>query len=414
MDVSGVQGDGEDRVRRTDGTSIENRKSSTQQSATSNGGAFGVTKRQADAIRSVLFVTRCFPPTTGGMERFASDLHQAVSEKTDITLLSWGGSKKALIFVLPYFFVRSFWLLLTKRIDVIHAQDGVVSIVCMPLKWIFKKPVVVVIHGLDVTYKNSLYQRLIRWSLSRADAVACISGAAKAEVISRGITEAKVRVIPVGITDDLFIDNKQLARQKASEFVPGLQPKTKLLLTSGRLVERKGVDWFVANVMPKLVEKHPEVLLAVSGEGAWRPQVEAAIENNGMAGNVIMLGRTSDEQLKLLYNAADCFVMPNVIVPGDMEGFGRVLLEAALCKVPVVASGIEGIVDAIIDGKNGTLVQEREASEFIRVILEVIETPKLAQKQGKDARTYTLDHYGWPTIAEQYLKVYTKIQKVQP
>ena len=204
-----------------------------------------------------------------------------------------------------------------------------------------------------------------------------------------------------------------MARQKVSKFVPGLQQKTKLLLTSGRLVERKGVDWFVANVMPQLAEKHPDVLLVVSGEGAWRPQVETAIEKNGMAGNVIMLGRTSDEQLKLLYNAADCFVMPNVSVPGDMEGFGRVLLEAALCKVPVVASGIEGIIDAVIDGKNGTLVQEREASEFIRVILEVVETPNLAQKQGKDARTYTLDHYGWPTIAEQYLKVYTKIIKAK-
>jgi glycosyltransferase involved in cell wall biosynthesis len=346
------------------------------------------------------------------MERFAKDLHDSLSQKTDINLLSWGGSKLALFFVLPYFFLKSFWLLLTKRIDIIHAQDGVVSIVMFPLSMIFRKPLVVVIHGLDATYKSKLYQSLIKWSLSRADKIICISGAAKAEILKRGFDETKIQVIPLGITDDLHGD-KSNAKELVRQFVPKFSGNQKIILTSGRLVERKGVDWFINNVLPGVIKQQPETLLLVSGEGPWRERIQESIEQSTMDEYVVLLGRTSDEQLKNLYNGADCFVMPNVTVEGDMEGFGRVLLEAALCETPVVASGIEGIVDAIVDGKNGTLVQEGEAPEFIRVILEILENPKLAQEQGKQARAFTLDNYNWSTIAERYVTAYTEVERTK-
>lgn len=393
MDVSGVQKDDEERVRRTEDTESESHKQQTQQST---------------AQHRILFVTRCFPPATGGMERFASDLHEAISKKTDTALLSWGGSKIALFIVFPYFFLKSFWLLLKNHIDIIHAQDGVVSIVMFPLSRIFKKPLVVVIHGLDVTYKSKLYQSLIKWSLSGADQIICISGAAKAEILKRGFDESKVQVIPLGITDDLQGDRNS-AREQVRQFDPKFSGPQKIILSSGRLVERKGVDWFIKNVLPGIIKQQPETLFLVSGEGPWRERIQESIDQSAMNEHVVLLGRTSDEQLKDLYNSADCFVMPNVVVDGDMEGFGRVLLEAALCETPVVASGIEGIVDAIVDGKNGTLVQEREASEYMRVILEILENPKQAQELGKQARVFTLHNYNWSTIAQRYMTAYTEV-----
>lgn len=357
-----------------------------------------------------LFVTRCFPPATGGMERFAKDLSSAVSEKSDVTILSWGGSKAALLVVLPYFFIRSLWSLIKQQVDVLHAQDGVVSIVLAPLARIFNKPMVVVIHGLDVTYQNTLYQSLIRRSLHHAKTVICISNAAKEAVLKRGVNARKVQVIPLGITDDLFMNDKTRARAEVEKFAR-VSKDAKLLLASGRLVERKGVDWFIAEVLPLIIKKQPETVLLVSGEGPWRTKIETVVEEQGLANSVRLLGRTTDEQLKYLYNACDCFVMPNVIIAGDMEGFGRVLLEAALCAVPVVASGIEGIVDAIRDGKNGQLVGPRQAKEHTKAILEIIGNPTRARKIGAQARSYTLRHYSWPVIAESYVDVYRNVAK---
>jgi len=354
----------------------------------------------------VLFVTRCYPPATGGMERFAHDLHGAISKKTDTLLLSWGGSKKALVFVMPYFFVRSFWYLLRGKVDVIHAQDGVVSILLASLAMLFKKPLVVVIHGLDVTYKSGLYQKLIKWSLGRAKGVVCISSAAKAEVVGRGIDAEKVVVIPLGITDEQFMDDKKRAKAEVQKFVPKLQPNTKLILSVGRLVKRKGVDWFVTHVLPSVAENNPDVLFVVSGEGAWRPSIEAAIETSNMQDHVLLMGRSSDEQLKYLYNAADCFVMPNITVPGDMEGFGRVLLEAALCETPVVASGIEGIVDAIIDNQNGVLLPELDDQQYVKTVLDILNNVNESSKAGVVARKYTLAHYNWQAISDRYVELY--------
>lgn len=359
--------------------------------------------------RTVLFITRCFPPATGGMERFAKDLSDELGKTNKLNLLEWGGSKLALFVVLPYFFIRSAWILATSKIDIIHAQDGVVSIMAMPLKVIFRKQMVVVIHGLDITFKNPLFQFLIKRSLGHAEEVLCISSAAKDEVIRRGISPDKVHVIPLGVTDELFMGDKKKARLSVMESIPGVHGDTKILLSVGRLVERKGLAWFIKNVLPSIVKIEPNALLLISGDGPMRESIEQAIDDTGLSGFVHLLGRASDEMLKDLYNAADCFVMPNISVTGDMEGFGRVLIEAALCEVPVVASGIEGIVDAIHDGKNGTLVPTSSPKAHADAINVILSDAKKATQLGKAAREYSIKTFSWPVIAAQYNTYYDQL-----
>lgn len=344
------------------------------------------------------------------MQRFAHDLHAELKSKVELHTLSWGGSNLMLFLVLPYFFIRSLLLLLTGKVDIIHAQDGVVSILLTPLAWLFRLPMVVVIHGLDVTYKLGLFQWLIRWSLNSAAQVICISGAAKDEVIARGVSEDRVTVIPLGVTDDIYTNDRPAAREFLDTEYPELQGKH-VLLSSGRLVKRKGIEWFIRNVLPVITESEPNTMLVISGEGDARSAIEVAITETKMEDNVMLLGRTSDELLHVLYNAADCFVMPNIVVPGDMEGFGRVLVEAALCEVPVVASGIEGIVDAIHDGKNGTLVPTEDALAHAQAILSVLQNTNASQKQSRIAREYSLKTFGWSEIVKQYLQVYKQTEK---
>src|SRR4051812_13583006 len=106
----------------------------------------------------VLFITRKFPPSTGGMERFAFELSAALADEADVSLVKWGGSKKWLPLVLPYLAVQAAWRLLQGGIDVVHAHDGVVA----PIGWLlarcFGKPYTVVIHGLDITHPTWIYQ----------------------------------------------------------------------------------------------------------------------------------------------------------------------------------------------------------------------------------------------------------------
>ncbi len=90
--------------------------------------------------------------------------------------------------------------------------------------------------------------------------------------------------------------------------------------------------------------------------------------------------------------------MPNILVKGDMEGFGIVAIEASSCGLPVIASNLEGIKDAVINGKTGWLVQPYNSKEFIRKI----ESKPISIKT---VRSTTINKFNWDKIALNYLEV---------
>ena len=168
-------------------------------------------------------------------------------------------------------------------------------------------------------------------------------------------------------------------------------------MTSGRLVKRKGVEWFVSNVMPKISKDY---VYLISGEGEEGESIRKSIEKNKLEDRVFMLGRTSHELLKLLYNAGDVFVMPNIHVEGDMEGFGIVMLEANSVGLPVVASKIEGIKDALKDKVTGLFAEEKNTDDFIRKIKE-------AEKLNKNKMIEEVNrNFDWNEIAREFVGVW--------
>jgi phosphatidyl-myo-inositol dimannoside synthase len=93
--------------------------------------------------------------------------------------------------------------------------------------------------------------------------------------------------------------------------------------------------------------------------------------------------------------------MPNVVVAGDVEGFGLVALEASVAGLPVVAARLQGIVDAVHDGGNGELVDSGDAAGFARAVLGA-----LARSPAERAamREYTVAHFSWRAMADAYDK----------
>jgi phosphatidylinositol alpha-1,6-mannosyltransferase len=106
--------------------------------------------------------------------------------------------------------------------------------------------------------------------------------------------------------------------------------------------------------------------------------------------------------LKLL-RGAGLFVMSNIRVAGDIEGFGVVMLEAGMCGLPTVAAGIEGIRDAIHDGRNGVLVPSGDPEAFAAAILGFHEDRAALAAASERARSFTKSAFAWPVIADQYV-----------
>jgi phosphatidylinositol alpha-1,6-mannosyltransferase len=160
----------------------------------------------------------------------------------------------------------------------------------------------------------------------------------------------------------------------------------------------------VENVLPKIIEGDKDCVYLIAGKGIYQRKVREATERRSLKNHVLMLGQVNNEILRYLYNVSDVYVMPNVPVKGDIEGFGLVALEAASCGLPVVASKLEGIEDAIKNGENGFLVDHSDIQGFVDTITKLLANDEERGEFGKRAREFSLENYHWRGIACRYLE----------
>ncbi len=332
------------------------------------------------SVRRALFVTRKFPPSVGGMETLAEQTHRALQEHVETILLSLGRSQRHLIWFAPFALLRTFLLLLGARVQHVICGDALMFTLLRPALLVHPPKTTVMVMGLDLTYPNALYRRAARATLRRADRVVAISGATAREAERLGVRPSRLAVLNPGLDIPPANDEKAAVRARLCERLE-LDPSSFLLLTLGRLIERKGVDWFIGHVLPQLP---PQAFYLVAGTGPSITAIDAAIEKANIGGRVRLLGSSDHARRELLLRGADLFVMPNVPVPGDMEGFGLVAIEAALRGTPVVASRLEGITDAVVEGRTGYLCQPREAAEFVHRIEQLMsDRDELASMSGQ-------------------------------
>lgn len=310
-------------------------------------------------------------------------------ENTNVQIIAWHGHR----LLSPLFILSCLPTVVmnASSADVIHLGDPMLSFVGWIIKNIFHKPVAVTVHGLDITYPNFLYQLYLYLFFRHFDLYLPIS------TYVAGLLSVR-KIIPIKIIhpaiDDVYY-NPFMQRASLDEIVGQKTADKKILLTTGRLVARKGHAWFIEHVLPKLPAN---VLYIVAGSGPEKNRVEQVAQNAGVKEKVLMLGRVSEEHLKIVYNTADVFIQPNVKVTGDVEGFGLVLLEAALCNLPIFASNIEGISDAIIDGQNGRLLPAENAEAWVQELNTFLTNPQ----HSVSARNYTLEHFNWDKTTEQF------------
>jgi phosphatidylinositol alpha-1,6-mannosyltransferase len=266
----------------------------------------------------------------------------------------------------------------------------------------------VTVHGLDVTYANPVYQALLRLSLRSITHVVPISQAALQACVRRGVSPTRCTVIPPGI-EPIRLADRAIAKARLAAWLDKLLADAPILLGVGRLVRRKGFAWFVEQVLPVVRAEIPSVRLVIVGDGPERDAIVETARRSGVQENVLLVGRVNEVDLQLCYAAADIFVMPNVRIEGDVEGFGLVALEASIAGLPVIAAGHEGIRDAIHDGQNGRLIPPEDASAFSEALVGFIRNPIERQRLARQGASYTGQVFSWGAMAERYLALYDRL-----
>jgi phosphatidylinositol alpha-1,6-mannosyltransferase len=286
------------------------------------------------------------------------------------------------------------------KADVILFSSMVTASLAFFIRSRISVPMVTINHGRDVTLPVGIYQWFVPRIFASLDGVISVSRATRDECIKRGMDPEKGISLPNGFDFrklSSFPDKKESRNRLQQNFRIPLDHNF-MLLTVGRKVKRKGHEWFIREVMPKLDK---EVVYVTVGDGPEYDSIRRAAESSGFGDRIFLLGRQPDEVLKQAYAAADLFVMPNIPVEGDMEGFGIVLLEANMARTPAVAADLEGIKDVITQGENGFRVPTMDADQFAEKVHSLLNN-KL-EHLSEQTRSYVQEQFSWEHVAQQYI-----------
>jgi glycosyltransferase involved in cell wall biosynthesis len=270
----------------------------------------------------------------------------------------------------------------------VHLGDAALA----PLGWLVRSlcpeaRLTLTACGLDVVYPRAWYQWLIVRSLPAFDVVHCISAATAREVSVRGAPRERIVVLPCGLWPQNL---PPLRRYRGASGVE--------LLSVGRLVHRKGFAWFLEHVFPRLREEFPEAHYTIVGRGPEEELITKIIHDHGLTSSVTLRTSASDGERDALYESADLLVVPNVEVPGDMEGFGIVCIEAAARGLPVVAARSGGLPDAVVEGVTGMLFRAGDSADAESTVRAALQSPLDPAAVAFAARRT----YDWNVLRERY------------
>jgi phosphatidylinositol alpha-1,6-mannosyltransferase len=348
------------------------------------------------------------------MQRVATELHAVLRARDDVevrTVALRSSSKWFQLKSIP--FLTSLTMRLGRETEAFGADAILFTGMLTALPLLVAGPrlkrkgvrLAAIAHGLDVTDPNRAYQAAVRRLRDSIDIVMPVSHATGEELIARGWPRQKVKVVPNGIDLDRFEGIATVRPEARDVQIAGATPPPQdalLLVAVGRQVRRKGFSWFIENVMPRLPE---DVFFWLAGDGPERENIAAAIQRGGLQHRVRCLGRISEAELTELYRCGHLFVMPNISVPGDMEGFGVVMLEAGACGLPTLAADLEGIRDVIREGVNGWLAAPGDADAFCERIHALVNDRAQLRTVGGQASAYVSSAFSWEQSAERYLEL---------
>lgn len=346
-----------------------------------------------DTCAKAILVTRNFPPLEGGMERLNLRLFMALSEQWQMLLI---GPKDASRFIpeharvsevrvapLWWFMLSGFVRCVANAIRIrpvfILAGSGLMAPAAYFAAKFSRSTSIVYLHGLDLVVDNRIYQYFWLPLIRRCDHVLVNSQSTARIAVAKGVSADKIELLPPGT--DIPVLNNEKARNFRVDL--GLQD-AKILLAVGRLTARKGIAEFVGSCLPEIVLSFPNVVLLIIGSeashalagsgGNEKLRIQTRAAEVGVADNVVFLGRCDDEMLSAAYQAADVHVFPVQQLPGDVEGFGMVAVEAAAHGLQTVAFAVGGVSESVENGVSGDLIAAGDYDQFTKRILRRLAT----------------------------------------
>ncbi len=285
---------------------------------------------------------------------------------------------------------------------VLHCGHVNAAIAARKLKRRYGTPYLLWTHALEIM--DEWLRASILPAMLDADLVTTNSEFTSAFVASTGVPQSRIVKIRRGADPTHFrpgLDCRELAQRLGVSGRP-------TLVTVARIVKAnryKGHD-VVLRALATVKRAVPDVAYVIVGEGDDLVYLDGLARESGVRENVIFAGRVSDEELPLLYNVCDVFIMcsrEDRTRRGILaEGFGLALLEASACGKPVIAGRSGGVPDAVQDGITGLLVNPLDSEAVAAASIKVLQEPGLANTMGENGRKWVETEMNWTRSADEF------------
>ena len=278
--------------------------------------------------------------------------------------------------------------------DVLHSHGyraDIIAMVVRPLtRGVPRWTSVITVHGfLRTSFGLRVLSRLNECVLRWADVVIAVSSAETRRLTQ--LLRRPVVFVPNGVARVELVPRAQAVAKLGSD------PSRRLVAFVGRLSPEKRPDLFV-DMAAIVAREYPDTDFVVIGSGSLLCETqERAAATTGA--RVLFAGLVSN--VASLMGAIDVFVCPS-----DTEGTPRVVIEAMLAGVPVVATRVGGVPDLIGDGRTGVLVEPDSPAAVAAAVTRLLGDDARSGVIGERARAYALDRFSVEYMADRVSEAY--------
>lgn len=240
-----------------------------------------------------------------------------------------------------------------------------------------------------------VYFNIQRWLSKKIDYYIPLSDSIKEIYISAGFPKDKFIIVP-NMLDPTFlkiVNNCDVKKYNSSH-------KHKVILYVGNLNIEKGVDVLI-NSFSKLSIFNIE--LWIVGTGIHESKFKKMAKESPKKDFIKFFGFTEYEKLPSFYKAADVFVHPCI----RPEAFGRTIIEAMVCKLPIITSDV-GAPPKIV-GDSGLIFKTGDSNQLTQRLEQILNDDKLRKRLIDSAFSKAMSEYSDIKIVDKVIMVYSKL-----
>lgn len=274
-------------------------------------------------------------------------------------------------------------LIRREKADLIHAHMNRGAFYAGWAGRLTRTPWVVTAHSMDVAKRYESSSRII-----------AVSQAVHHSLLDSHYAASLIRTVHNGVPDYAAVPSQTTSQVRKDLGLDGFNVITMV----ARFDKIKGQD-IALQALATLKNRSWILLLVGSLEPAWAGKMQQLAADLGIADRVRFYGHSDD--VASLYACSDI-----LIAPSRREALSLTLLEAVAFSLPIVASRVDGIVEAVADGESAFLIPVEDASALAENLCKLLDDASLRARMGRAGRLHYETHFSQSKMVQSMLSVY--------